>query len=187
MKFHQILVGAAVFLAACSSPKKYTYYFDHYDYQSVKKTNEVVGKVEEESTPSVINREETIADASNQPVVTNGNKKVATSLSSTTASSEAQLVKKYKEMSKSERKTFRKALKNELVTYSKKSKKGEGVESIGATKEFDTLAALAIVFGGAGIVMIMLAGISNVFWVLGAISLVIGAFLFYRWVANGNG
>lgn len=186
MKFHQILVGAVVLLAACSSPKKYTYYFDHYDYQSVNKTNEA-GKVEVESSPLVISREEPMANVSTQPVVTDGYKK-ETSMPSVVASSEAQaLVKKYKEMSKSERKTFRKALKKELIGYSKKAKKEEGVESINATKKFDTLAALAIVFGGAGIVMIMLAGVSNVFWVLGAISLVIGAFLFYRWVANGNG
>jgi Flp pilus assembly protein TadB len=102
--------------------------------------------------------------------------------------SEAQVIaEKYKAMSKQERKTFRKTLKKELLSYSKKPAKTEGVESIKATKAFDTLAALAIVFGGAGIVMIMLAGVSNVFWVLGAISLVIGAFLFVRWVANGNG
>jgi len=40
---------------------------------------------------------------------------------------------------------------------------------------------------GAGIVFIFLAGISNIFWVLGAVAIVVGAFFFIRWVANGNG
>ena len=55
-----------------------------------------------------------------------------------------------------------------------------------ATQKFDTLVTLAIVFGVAGIVMLMLA-VSNAFWVAGAICLVVGAFFFVKWVANGNG
>ncbi len=62
-------------------------------------------------------------------------------------------------MSKQEKKVFRKELRRELVNYSKKNvlKKNDGVDGVQATQKFDTLVALAIAFGVAGIVMIMLA------------------------------
>jgi hypothetical protein len=91
-------------------------------------------------------------------------------------------------MSKTERKEFRKGLKNEIKSFAKKEvRKDDGVASVKATQAFDALVSLAIIFGGAGIVLIMLANISNVFWIVGAISLVIGAVFFVKWVANGNG
>ena len=94
---------------------------------------------------------------------------------------------KLKTMSKQEKKEFRKELRRELVNYSKQNvlKKNDGVDGVQATQKFDTLVALALAFGVAGIVMLMLAG--NAFWVAGAVCLVVGAFFFVKWVANGNG
>lgn len=180
MKFHQMLLGAAIFLTACSSPK-YVYHFDHYDYNSGKKVEESIKEIKVEESPLLIDQETAVASSSHEHIVTDSENKTA----STSAISA--VAKKYKTMSKSERKEFRKELKKEIKNYKKEVRNGEGVASVGATKVFDTIVALAIVFGGAGIVLIMLAGISNVFWVLGAISLVIGAFFFVKWVANGNG
>ncbi|WP_276373114.1 hypothetical protein [Chryseolinea sp. H1M3-3] len=186
MKFYQVLIVAAVFLTSCSSPK-YAYHFDHYDYQSGKKMNEETRSVAAEHSPLVVDQHTIVANSASQPVVSEI-KNLSSAPEKATLSPDAQnIAEKFKEMSKDERKTFRKALKKQVLSYAKKARKNEGTESVNAIKEFDTLSGLAIVFGVGGIVMIMLAGVSNIFWVLGAISLVIGAFFFVKWVANGNG
>ena len=183
MKFHQVLLGAIIFVTACSSPK-YVYHFDHYDYNSGKKPEEATKKSEIES-PLALNEKNLVVSSSPETVVLAEEKNASAS----TASGVKAVAEKVKMMSKQEKKEFRKELRRELVNYTKKEsrKKTEGVESVGATQRFDTLVTLAILFGGAGIVLIMLANISNAFWVVGAISLVIGAFFFVKWVANGNG
>jgi 1,4-dihydroxy-2-naphthoate octaprenyltransferase len=91
-------------------------------------------------------------------------------------------------MSKEQKKEFRKELKRDLKSLVKKDKQNKkGVESVSATQAFDTMLALAMVFGAAGVVFTVLASVSNIFWVLGAISIVIGAYFFIQWVNNGNG
>ncbi len=187
MKFYQVLIVAAVFLTSCSS-SKYTYHFDHYDYQSGKKMDEETLNRAVEHSPLVIDQQTIVANSTSQPVVSEKIKNLSSTPEKATSSPDAQsIAEKFKKMSKDERKVFRKALKKEILSYAKKARKNEGTESVNAIKEFDTLSGLAIVFGVGGIVMIMLAGVSNIFWVLGAISLVIGAFFFVKWVANGNG
>lgn len=181
MKFHQALIGAAIFLTACSSPK-HVYHFDHYDYNIGRKTETPVRKMDVEESPLTIKSQALMASSESKPLLNDDAGQVAATEAVKSVSG------KYNDMSKSERKEFRKELKKEIKSLVRKEvKKGESVDSIKKTKVFDTLAALSIVFGVAGIVLITLANISNAFWIIGAISLAIGAFLFVKWVANGNG
>lgn len=180
MKFQQFIFGVVILSTACSSPK-YAYHFDTYDYNSGKKADQLAEKIEVEHSPLVI-KEETLV-ATTDHIVT-----PAKEIKHAATPSVKAIREQYKAMSKNERKEFRKALMREVKKQTnKQSTKVDGVDSIKATKQFDTLSALAIIFGGAGIVLIMFANISNVFWVVGAISLVVGAFFFVKWVSNGNG
>ena len=183
MKFRQILLSAFVFVTACSSPK-YVYHFDHYDYNSGKKVDAPREDLMEEN-PFALDEKTLVVSSTIEPVAISEKKEAP-------YSSVKEVAEKFKTMSKQEKKVFRKELRRDLLNYSKKAilKKDnpvDGVDGVEATQKFDTLVTLAIVFGGAGIVMIMLANISNAFWVAGAISLAIGAFFFVKWVANGNG
>jgi hypothetical protein len=183
MKFHPMLLGAAIFLTACSAPK-YVYHFDHYDYNSGKKIEESIQEIGVDKSPLVVNPETMVASSNLKPVVVADEE---TEKEKARVAVRA-IADKYKAMSKTERKEFRKGLKNEIKSFAKKEvRKEDGVASVKATQAFDALVSLAIIFGGAGIVLIMLANISNVFWIVGAISLVIGAVFFVKWVANGNG
>jgi hypothetical protein len=180
MKFQQLLLGVLILISGCSSPK-YAYHFDTYDYNSGKKGSQSVEKSDVEHSPLVINTETLVATTEHVAIATEEKKPVTTP-------SVREVREQYKAMTKNERREFRKALMSEVKkqTFKRPAAK-EGVDSIKATKQFDTLSALAIIFGGAGIVLIMFANISNVFWVVGAISLIVGAFFFVKWVANGNG
>ena len=181
MKFHQLVIIAAIFLAACS-PQKYVYHFDKYDYNIGKKTESPGQSIEVAESPLSIDREALVVSAASRPVLASEKREVAIKPEIKT------LREKVNAMSKGERKEFRKELKKELKALIKKDvKKTEGVDSIKKTKVFDTLSALALAFGVGGIVLITLANISNAFWIVGGIALAIGAFLFVKWVANGNG
>ena len=180
MKFHQLVIISAIFLAACS-PQKYVYHFDKYDYNVGKKTESPSHEIEVAQSPLSIDREALVVSADTKPLA-NDRREVATKQDVKT------LTEKFNAMSTAERKEFRKELKKELKVLIKKDvKKSESADSIKRTKVFDTLAALALAFGVGGIVLITLANISNAFWIVGAIALAIGAFLFVKWVANGNG
>ncbi len=180
MKFHQMLIAAAVFLTACSSPK-YVYHFDQYDYNAGRKTQTPV-TLEAEESPVLLPDDALVATTKSQPVLKNETKPMVLPAPNTS------VTEKVKAMSKTERKAFKKELKKDLKSLLKKdTKKGDSVDSEKRSKVFDTLVALSLVFGVAGMVLITLANISNAFWIVGAISLAIGAFLFVKWVANGNG
>jgi hypothetical protein len=180
MKFHQVLLSAFIFVTACSSPK-YVYHFDRYDYNVGKRSQPKEVAVIEEN-PLLLDEKNLVVSSAAEPIAIAEKQHVP-------FTTVKEVAEKFKTMSKHEKKQFRKELRKELVNYSKKSvlKKNDGVDAVKATQKFDTLVALAIVFGGAGIVLIMLANISNAFWIAGAISLVVGAFFFVKWVANGNG
>jgi hypothetical protein len=181
MKFYQMLIVAAIFSTACSSPK-YVYHFDTYDYKVGKPTEEPLPAFADEHSPLSIKNEVLVVSAEPQPVLTSNSQKVEANQTARSVS------EKVHAMSKTERKEFKKELKKELKSLVKRDvKKGDNVDSVNRTKVFDTLVALSIVFGVAGIVLITLANISNAFWIIGAISLAVGAVLFVKWVANGNG
>ena len=177
MRFQQIFLGAVVLLTACSTPK-HAYHFDQYDYNSGRKSD-ITETIPQES-PLKITEETAVASA---------DKNVLYEVKKETAEKNMQeLASRYKSMSRDQKKEFRTALKKDLRSLVKNEKHTKkGVESVEATKAFDTMLALAIVFGAAGIVFTVLASVSNIFWVLGAVAIVIGAYFFIRWVNNGNG
>lgn len=181
MKLHQVFLGLAFLSAACSSPK-YVYHFDHYDYNSGAKKDAAIKETKDSDSPLLIDQETVVATTVELPVIADEKKSPSPEQAVQT------VAQKYNAMSKGEKKEFRRELKKELKNVLKRDiKEGKRVKSTEKTKAFDAVVSLAILFGGAGIVLIMLANISNVFWVLGAISLVIGAYFFVKWVANGNG
>jgi hypothetical protein len=183
MKFHPMLLGAAILFTACSSPK-YAYHFDHYDYSSGKKqTPDTAIPATEKDSPLVDRSASPVASTSNEiaPIEAKKDKKPLNAAHV--------LTQEYTSMSKTDRKEFRGQLKKEIKSYVKlnKVRKKDNGASVQATQAFDTTVALALVFGVAGIVLTVLASTSNVFWVLGAICIVIGAGLFVKWVSDGNG
>lgn len=164
-----------VLLVACSSPK-YTYHFDRHDYSIGKKQTRVelpAEAVEEKVQTLALDTETLVASADEKAIV------LAEEENPVMASAEkTSLVEKYKAMSKDERKAFRKEIKKE-IKKAVKEKKSENVEG---TAVMDRDVKLAIIFGGIGVIFLLLPG--NVFLVLGAISLIIGFVFFVMWLSR---
>src|SRR5690606_24122755 len=158
---------------------------------SGRKHSPVVAELPAVSSPIVITKDDILtADAKDEPFAIQT--EVAVASKEITKSDVKAAREGYKAMSKDERKAFRKALVSELKEFKKLSKsedikKVDGVDSGKATEQFDLFSGLAIIFGGAGIILIMLANINNAFWIAGAICLVAGAAFFVKWVSDGNG
>jgi len=168
-------MASLVLLASCSTPK-YAYYFDHYDYNSGKKQQQVSAAVTEspaqqpEQSPLAI-QEEALVASTNPGVVT-------TTQPSPNEAKEA-FLKKYNAMTKTERNEFKKELKSEL----KKAIKEKKAEiSKGHAQNMDHDLKLAIIFGAVGLVLTLFGGASSAFWVLGVIAIVIGVVFLIRWL-----
>jgi hypothetical protein len=177
MKHLVTLVVSVLVLASCSAPK-YTYNFDHYDYNSGRKKAEaekLVAKnetatpviTEEEASPLALTREDAVAsagEAAPAPIA----KPIA--------------AKKYTDMSKSEKKEFRKTVKKEMKTYLK-AKKGDG--TVGKeTQALDYNLKMAIIFGAVALTLSFFGGVNSVFWIASVIALVIGVVFFIKWIAE---
>lgn len=104
MKSKLYYLLALVLIASCSSPK-YTYNFDHYNYNSAKKTDKTVPKVEtaEVSVIDPIEPSSLIASTDN---------KILSEDRPSVEGPKAEVRKTYAQMDKSERKEFRKNVKN---------------------------------------------------------------------------
>jgi len=180
MRKQFFLLGAVLALAACSSPK-YTYNFDHYDYNSGRKLRAEKSFVQilprEEVSPLTFSDEDLLASASSDVVVIENDKITSTSSLNERAG-------RYKSLSKRERKDFRKELKNEIKKYAKELRTGDQGASVTAVNELDDELKLAIIFGAIGITLTVLGGINTIFWVLGVIGLVIGLVFFIRWIST---
>ena len=172
------LVVAVIMMASCSSPK-YTYHFDHYDYNSGKKNNTQASVLVNRQTDAIfsVDQETLVASADKDAVL------ISESVSGVATESES-VSKAYKEMSKGERKEFRRELREEMKNYSKTLKSGDGVASAEATKAMDKDLKMAIIFGAVGLTLNLFGGVNSVFWVLGVIAIVIGVVFFVRWVTR---
>jgi hypothetical protein len=167
---------ATMLLASCSAPK-YTYHFDHYDYNSGRKGTVAVAP--EQASPISVDATIMTADAAPAPTV-------ASVPSSNTRSAEEQketFAKKYSEMSKAEKKQFRSDVKKEMKAYAKALKKGEGVKAESATM-MDNDLKLAIIFGAVGLTLTLFGGISEAFWILGVIAIVVGVVFLIKWLVR---
>src|SRR5690348_16491101 len=88
-----------ILLVACSSPK-YTYHFDHYDYNSGKKKSQAPEQTASTDSPLHLNEETLVASASEEPVI------LAKETPETKSTDQVrnEFAQKYKAMSKAERK-----------------------------------------------------------------------------------
>lgn len=178
MKTILSLIVSALLFAACSSPK-YSYHFDHYNYNSGKKQtvaqNASAKEVEvakDETSPLLINNEAPVEASAKPSVVITPQKTNAVSVDQKT------IAQKISSLSK----TDRKGLKNELKRYIKDTKKSGA--TVNATKVMDHDLRLAAIFGAVGLVLTLLGGVNSVFWILGVIALVIGVVFFIKWIAR---
>lgn len=181
------LAGMLLF-AACSTPK-YAYYFDHYDYNSGKKAalaektipdNNVEAATNSQLTDEslLVIQKETLTASAEMNVVA-APEKVAPKPSSNPLT----ITKKYKEMTKSEKKEFRKALMTEIKNYKKIKKSGKG-DIAHDTKVMDHDLKLAIIFGAIALTLSFFGGVNSVFWVISVISLVVGVVFFVKWITE---
>lgn len=166
---------SVIILSACSSPK-YTYHFDHFDYNAGKTATP---KAMIEASPSgnslALQRDEVVASVSSSPAV------------SSRRSLSGSLIKKvehYSTLSKAERKAVKREVKQEIRKYTKEYKANFVGGNTKATKELDDELKLAIIFGAVGITLTILGGISFIFWVLGVAGLAVGLVFFIRWISR---
>jgi hypothetical protein len=173
MKKNIAYVITMLVLASCSAPK-YTYHFDHYDYNSGKKkaasqeamvssntvTTDAVGVIDESTLVASAKEDETTYLAEPAPAIT-----------------KEEAVARIKSMTKEERKE----LKKEIKKYVKESKKEESLKGEGSRK-LENDVKLAAIFGAVGIVLLIIGG--DVLYVLGAIALIVGLYFFIRWLVR---
>ena len=177
MKNLLLLVIAAFAAGACSAPK-YTYYFDHYDYNSGKKVNNVVASsTNDTSSPLVLTEEATLtSDAST----------AATPVEKTTAPApqKEQLIQKIKCLSRAERQDLKKELKTEIKKLATLKKSPDQISHGKETQAWDRDLKLAAIFGAVGLVLSLFGGVNSVFWVLSVVALVIAVVFLIKWLAR---
>jgi uncharacterized membrane protein len=164
MRNKLLFVLSLALLAACSAPK-YTYNFDHYNYNAGKKKSTVAKEVVAMQGPEVIQANELVASAEALTVVPE----------KTEVKSEVR--KTYVQMTKSERKDLRIQLKSEIKKHIKEKKDAKHATAIG-----DRDLKLAAIFGAVGIVGLIIGG--DVFYIIGAIALIIGVVFFVKWLVR---
>lgn len=174
-KYFFLMVASAVF-ASCSTPK-YTYYFDRQDYnagkkQTVNETVVVTDEVEKFSNEERLRLDPAMLVASTEKNVVAINE----------TNVETTATKSYKEMSKAEKKEFRKEAKTLMKTYIKAKKSGDEIKAAEAAAAMDHDLKLAAIFGAVGIVALIIGG--DVFWVIGGIALIIGVVFFVLWLSR---
>jgi len=177
---------AAVFLAACSTPK-YTYLFDKVDYNSGRHASQRVKATSPEQdamtaqaiseSPLRLNVNDMLASTDVEAPAP-----VAENLSAPIATADEAPVKSYKEMSKAERKEFRKEAKELVKAYIKAKKEGDEVKAAAAAQAMDHDLKMAAIFGAVGIVALIIGG--DVFWIIGGIALIIGVVFFVLWLSR---
>jgi predicted RND superfamily exporter protein len=170
--------------ASCSTSKKYSYYFDHYDYNSGRKSAihaEVATTPEiAQSSPLLIEKEQVEAEVNEKstPATGLGQKEKAM------AQAKEAFAKKYAALSKAEQKEVKKELKEELKKQIKAKKLGERDNAVKGTKAMDHDLKMALIFGVVGLVLTLFGAVSSVFWVLGVISIVIGVVFLVIWLSK---
>jgi len=162
MKRSLLYLLSLALLAACSAPK-YSYNFDHYNYNAGKKKAAVSNETVVLQGPETIKAEELVASTD-----------AAVVLPVAASESKTEVRKTYAQMNKSERKEVRKQIK----AFVKEKK--DNVKTAQATKGMDNDLKLAAIFGAVGIVALIIGG--EVFWIIGGIALLIGVVFFVKWL-----
>lgn len=182
MKKYLLLLASVLLLAACSSPK-YAYYFDHYDYNSGKKTVETPGIQVAQTT--IATPEMSVLQLDREAVTASAESRIKVVESVPVMVKEkALLQEKYASLSRTEKKEFRKELKSEVKRIIKAKKSGESIASIASSMQMEQDLKLALIFGIVGIVLTALGGVNSIFWILGTISLVVAIVFLIKWIAE---
>lgn len=169
MKRTLLYLAAIVFMASCSAPK-YSYNFDHYNYNAGKKKASGDINVVKNDGPQAIQPELLTASTSNVIEIAE--------VAPTVESKAAPVKKTYVQMTKVERKELRTYLKAEIKDNS--TAKKASVESVSAAKGMDSDLKLAAIFGAVGIVALIISG--QVFYIIGGIAMLIGVVFFVKWL-----
>lgn len=175
MRNYFFLFVVAVTFASCST-QKYAYHFDHYDYNAGKKHQLNQNSIDEqemivEESPLKLDEQSLVASAENNVVTT-----------ATAATEVSKPAKSYKEMTKAEKKEFRKEAKGLMKSYIKAKKAGDDGKAAEAAAAMDHDLKLAAIFGAVGIVSLIIGG--DVFWIIGGIALIIGVVFFVMWLSK---
>lgn len=190
MKTVPLVIAVALLLAACATPK-YSYNFDYYDYNSGKKAKEaekvVVADVSRpESVPEPLDvMEEDVIESPlilvNEPVA-NSDDRVGDADVPAPVMDKKAFEQKYTEMSRSERKEFKKALKSEIKNLvNGNNDTGASVEE---AKAMDHDLKMALIFGAVAITLSFFGGVNSIFWILSVVSLVVAVVFFIKWIAE---
>jgi hypothetical protein len=174
MKHLVALVVSVLVLASCSTPK-YTYNFDHYDYNSGRKKAEAEKLIAQAETQPVVIEE-------TSPLLLTEENVVASAAEKASAPVTKPMSKKYSEMSKSEKKELRQTVKTEIKKYLK-NKKGDG-SVMKESKALDYNLKMAIIFGAIALTLSFFGGVNSVFWIASVVALVIGVVFFIKWIAE---
>lgn len=185
------LLVLVVLLSACSTPK-YTYHFDHYDYNAGKR--ETVQEVpisnlpESHLPPSFIASADVAVprDVRMPAVVPLATKEPVTSQPSASKSDADAKIKEVREnylaMDRAGKRAFRKEVREELKRMVREKK--AGTENVSAATAMDNDLKLAIIFGAVGLTLSLFSGISAAFWVLGVIAIVVGVVFLIKWLVR---
>jgi hypothetical protein len=187
MKNVFLLLVGVLLLAACSTPKKYSYHFDHYNYNIGKKKTSAprtsLADNREEITDNSMRVEDSPIQVTSEDLVASVEKTAPLPVKSAPTAEKNAVAKKYSAMSKSEKKEFRKSLIKEIKNL-KKIKKGDNNTSPNNTKVMDYNLKMAIIFGAVALTLSFFGGVNSIFWVLSVVSLVIGVVFFIKWIAE---
>jgi hypothetical protein len=167
MKGYLFTLIAIVILSSCSTPK-YTYHFDHYDYNSGKRKKLAEAAASAEAISHTVIDKQTLVASSNE------NEVYLTKPAPAVSKEEA--IAKINSMSNDEKKE----LKREVKKYVKENKKE--IKSGKSTKELENDVKLAAIFGAVGLVLLIIGG--DVIYILGAVALLIGLYFFIRWLVR---
>jgi hypothetical protein len=182
MRNYPLLVAAALLFAACSAPR-YAYHFDHYDYNSGRKANVPQRQHVEEAQPvSPLSLDESTLVASTEATpITLAEPALKAPVAGEAATN---LSKRYKAMTKDEKREFRRELKSQVKAYVKAVKAGDKGAAEKAVQVMDNDLKLAIIFGAVGLTLTLFGGVNEAFWVLGVISIVIGVVFLIKWLVR---
>lgn len=162
MKNRVIVLLSIGVLASCSAPR-YSYYFDHHTYPVRKNPTAV-----EPASPS---------DVSTRLSASVTKESVTLPETQTVASPVSQ--KALLTLTKTERKVLRHQLRSAIRNYPVVRKELNSAQTVKAS-EMDHDLKLAIIFGAVGIVALVIPG--TVFYIIGAIALLIGVVFFVKWI-----
>jgi len=177
MKKYIYLLISMVILASCSSPK-YTYYFDHYDYNSGKKKVALKESlVSQEKTETSVPDVNSSISIDEKTIVASAKETEVYIAKPAPVISREEAVARIKSLTKEEKRE----LKREVKKYVKENKKKDFAEGSGGRAMANDV-KLAAIFGVVGIVLLIVGG--DVIYVLGAIALLIGLFFLVRWLVR---